>query len=55
MQRENIGFTEDESKKQDSTTTFEGGHSYNDLSEYEEGHFLAGQGSIWKNILALSP
>ena len=31
MHREEIVFT-DESKNQDSSTTFEGGHSFNDLS-----------------------
>ena len=39
MQRDDIVFIEDESKKQDSLTTFEGGHSSNDLSESEDDHF----------------
>ena len=46
VQREAIVFTEYESKKQGSSTAFEGGHSSNDISEYEDGHFSAGQGSI---------
>ena len=45
--REEIVFT-DESKKQDSSTTFEGGHSFNDLSELEDENYLASQGSIRK-------
>ena len=36
----------DESKKQGSSFAFEGGHSFNDLSESEDGHFSTGQGSI---------
>ena len=39
MQRDKIFFIEDESKKQDSSTTFEGGHSSNDLSVSKNGHF----------------
>ena len=39
LQREEIVFTEDESKKQDSSAEFEGGHSSNDLSESEDGYF----------------
>ena len=39
VQRDKIFFTEDESKKQDSSATFEGGHSFNDLSKSENGHF----------------
>ena len=42
MHREEIVFT-DESKKQGSSTSFEGSHSFNDLSI---GHFSAGKGSI---------
>ena len=38
MHREKIVFT-DESKKQGSSTASEGGHSFNDLSESEDGHF----------------
>ena len=45
MQRKKIVFT-DESKKQGSSISFEGGHSFNDLSESEDGHFSGGQGSI---------
>ena len=45
MHREEIVFT-DESKKQGSSATLEGGHSFNDLSKSEDGHFLAGQDSI---------
>ena len=39
VQREEIVFTEDGSKKQDSSTTFEGCHSSNDLLEYEDDLF----------------
>ena len=39
VQRDEIVFIEDESKKQDSSTTFEGGHSSNDLSKSKDGHF----------------
>ena len=46
VQRDEIVFIEDESKKQDSSVTFEGGHSSNDLLEYEDGHFSTDQGSI---------
>ena len=46
MQREEIVFIEDESKKQGSSTAFEGGHSSNDLSGSEDGYFSASQGSI---------
>ena len=46
MQRETIGFPEDESKNQASSVTSEGGYSSNDLSEFEEDHFSASQGSI---------
>ena len=45
MHSEEIVFT-DESKKQGSSTAFEGGHSFNDLSKSEDDHFSAGQGSI---------
>ena len=44
-QREKISFIEDESKKQDTSATSEGGHSSNDLSKSKEGHFSANQGS----------
>ena len=44
MHREEIIFTE--SKKQGSSVAFEGGHSFNDLLEPEDGHFSVGQGSI---------
>ena len=47
MHREEIVFS-DESKKQGSSATFEGGHSFNDLSESKDGHFSTGQGSIGK-------
>ena len=46
MRREEISFTEDESRKQDSSAAFEGGHFSNDLSESEECHFSVRQGSI---------
>ena len=36
----------DESKRQGSSAALEGGHSFNDLSESEDVHFSAGQGSI---------
>ena len=49
VQRDEIIFTEDESKNQDSPTAFEGGHSSNDLSKSKDGHFVADQGSIGKN------
>ena len=39
MQREEIVFTKDESKKHGSSTAFEGGHSSNDLSKSKDGHF----------------
>ena len=55
VQREEIGFIEDESKKQDSLMASEGGHSSNDLSKSEEGHFSAGQGSIGQTSLAILP
>ena len=45
MYREEIVFTI-ESKKKGSSTAFEGGHSFKDLSKSENGHFLASQGSI---------
>ena len=45
MHKEEIVFT-NESKKQGSSVAFKEGHSFNDLSESEDGHFLAGQGSI---------
>ena len=48
MHKEEIVFT-DESKKQGSSIAFEGGHSFNDLLESEDGHFSAGQGSIGQN------
>ena len=38
MHREEIVFT-GESKKQGSSAAFKGGHSFNDLSESEDGHF----------------
>ena len=41
MHREEIVFT-DESKKQGSSVSFEGGHSFNDLSESKDGHFSTG-------------
>ena len=53
VQRERIDFIEDESKNKDSSTTFEGGHSSNDLLEFEEGHFSASQGSIYQTPSAL--
>ena len=57
MHREEIVFT-DESKKQGSSVAFEGGHSFNDLSESEDGYFSAGYvkpGKIrnfqkWQNV-----
>ena len=55
VQREYIKFTEGESKKQDRSTAYEGGHSSNDLSESQEGHFLAGHGSIGQTPPALLP
>ena len=45
MHREEIVFT-DESKKQGSSASFEGGHSFNDPSKSKDGHFSVGQGSI---------
>ena len=39
--KEEIVFI-DESKKQGSSTAFEGGHSFNALSELEDGHFSTG-------------
>ena len=45
MHREEIVFT-NESKKEGSSAAFERGHSFNDLSELEDGHFSVGQGSI---------
>ena len=45
MYMEEIVFI-DESKKKGSSTAFKGGHSFNDLSELEDVHFSAGQGSI---------
>ena len=39
VQREEIVFTEDESKKHDSSVAFEGGHFSNDLLEFEDGNF----------------
>ena len=53
MQREEIVFTEDESKKHGSSAAFKGGHSSNDLSGSEDGYFSTGQGSIGKTSLAL--
>ena len=53
MQREEIVFTEDGSKKQGSSTAFERGHSSNDLLESEDNHFSTGQGSIRQTPLAL--
>ena len=55
VQREKIDFIEDESKKQDGLETSGGGYSSNDLSEFEEGYFSTGQGSIWLTPPALSP
>ena len=52
MHKEEIVFT-DESKKQGSSATFEGGNSFNDLSESEDDHFSAGQGSIGKTSPAI--
>ena len=46
VKREEIVFTEDESKNQDSSPVFKGGNSSNDLSESEDGHFSTDQGSI---------
>ena len=43
----------DESKKQGSSIAFKGGHSFNDLSESEDGHFSAGQGSIGQPLPTL--
>ena len=48
VQREEIFFTENESKKQDNSMTFEGGHSSNDLLKFEDCHFSVDQGSIGK-------
>ena len=45
MHKEEIVFT-NESKKQGSSAAFQGGHSFNDLSESEDDHFSTGQGSI---------
>ena len=45
MHKEDIVFT-NESKKQGSSAAFERGHSFNDLSELKDDHFLASQGSI---------
>ena len=42
MQREEIVFTKDESKKQGSSVAFEGGHSSNDILESKDGHFSIG-------------
>ena len=39
VQIEEILFIKDESKKQDSLVAFEGAHSFNDLSESEDGPF----------------
>ena len=47
MHNEEIVFT-DESTKKGSSAAFEGGYSFNDLSESEDGHFLAGRGSNGK-------
>ena len=55
VQRENIGFTEDESKNKDNSTTSKGGHSSNDLLESKEGNFSVGHGSIGQTPLALLP
>ena len=55
VQRNKIFFTEDESKKQDSSATFEGGHSSNDLSKSEDGHISVDQGSIGQTSLAFLP
>ena len=45
MHMEEIVFT-NESKKQGSLAAFEGGNSFNDISESEDDHFSAGHGSI---------
>ena len=55
MQKEEIVFIKDESKKQDSSATFEGGHSSNDLSKSKDGHFSTNQGSIRQTPLTLLP
>ena len=47
MHRKEIVFI-DESKTQGSLAAIERGHSFNDLSESEDNHFSAGQGSIGK-------
>ena len=48
MHIEEIVFT-DESKKQGSLAAFEGGHSFNDLSESEDDHFFSWLGLHWAN------
>ena len=55
VQKEEIVFIKDESKKQDSSATFEGGHSSNDLSESEDGNFSTNQGSIRQTSVTLLP
>ena len=52
MHKEEIVFI-DESKKQGSSTVFKGNHSFNDLSELEDDHFSAGQGSIGHTLPTL--
>ena len=47
MHREDIVCT-DESTKKGSSAAFEGDHPFNDLSESEDVHFSASQGSIGK-------
>ena len=39
MEREEIGFTEDESRKRESLAAFKGGHFSNDRSKSKKGHF----------------
>ena len=41
MHKEEIVFT-DESKKKGSSAAFKGGHSFNDFSKSEDGHFSVG-------------
>ena len=41
VQRENISFIKDGSKKKDSSAAYEGGYSSNDLSESKEGPFFS--------------
>ena len=55
MQRDEIVFTKDESKKQDSSAAYERGHSSNDLSKSKDGHFSIDQGPIGQTLLPLLP